>query len=311
MANKRATVFKFGYIPHRFRATFSLGRVEPIGDFDVKRIEIANRCNRDGFLYPPTVQTVNVDPVTKAENVIPNSERPAGMYRAPVSHAMYVTGGGKDRELPSYIIHLLAFFSGGQAQFSDWFVSGRLPVRTMKPFHIPASSLQGYIDIAEKRWLGMNAKQRLLLVNILYCRNKLHTYEWPWEKFAFGYMVLDAIWRLHDFKVKGVTHPDRIKELCSRLDVRFIPSAAEKIAELRRDLFHESLWAGGIPGHVVSKDGGEHGALFELESLINLLVVRSLGIKCALPPWNIHAQFALEHSEHCTHDERFAPRKSD
>jgi hypothetical protein len=78
------------------------------------------------------------------------------------------------------------------------------------------------------------------------------SYEHPFEQFGVAYSVLDTCWRIHAEVTsvkKAVKHASRIGELCAAYKLAVPPwavlaSGTSRLAELRNEYFHESLWGG-------------------------------------------------------------------
>ncbi len=107
------------------------------------------------------------------------------------------------------------------------------------------------LDVAYKFWLTLDESLKRIFTNVLFMHLKAKCYEWDWEKFTMEYMVFDALYKLTISKYndcpKSKFHPQRLKTICDYYKIQFKVSTLENIAKLRRELYHETLWDGGMP----------------------------------------------------------------
>lgn len=263
--------------------------------------EVLNGSNEDGFCYPPAQKGVGYSWEGLASKAAAPVKRPALLYRIPATHKIIFSNSEKmgledlRKGKSGFILHLLAFLSGHQGQFFDWWVTGRFRVHPHEPFGVNLKTVQALVTKAEKLWEMLEPVAKSRLTTLFFCRNRLHVYEWPWEEFAFGYMVLDGIWKWHA-QTGGpgvnVPHGERINALCKRRGLMVDEDAAQKITKIRGDLFHETIWSGDTPGMGAGTMGFE--ALFLLKRLLDQLLVRCIGYEGYLPPWTIRASYSLQ-----------------
>src|SRR5438105_1599217 len=120
--------YEFGYCRDRWRLKFAGGLISPHDDMDDAIEWIAKYGHQDGYLYPPISKNVN-----ESRRVIPNTERPKHLFRAPRSHVLTLTNNSltdSTRDDASFVIHLLGYYLGGWYQFADWWFDARVPLKS-------------------------------------------------------------------------------------------------------------------------------------------------------------------------------------
>ena len=254
----------FGFLPHKWTFEFDGGKISPISDFDENAAWVDKYTNEDGFFYPATVPREEVDPITMEPlKYIPETERPAHLYRIRPSHELCLSTSGLPediREGPgSFIIHLLAYLFGVRLQFENWWVDGRLPIREKTRTHnirFTEETAGEFLSHCYKAWKNWSEEERKRITNVLFMHSKAPSYEWDWERFTIEYMVLDGCWKLAELlgsiSRRNVLHKDRIKTLCQIFKIASNDDLTDKIVCLRNELFHETLWDGSQPGTAVS-----------------------------------------------------------
>jgi hypothetical protein len=160
--------------------------------------------------------------------------------------------------LAAFLVHLLGFLTGHRAQFADWWMDGRIQVRSnsdAEPLY--QREVGAFLQRAMDRWWSFSDRDRRVLVNALFMHNRAPMYEWPWERFLVEYQVFDAIFRIAQ-RVDGVPdkgHAKRFENAVARYGLFDDPDLFRKMVDLRNDLVHETLWVGGMP----TAGGGEDG----------------------------------------------------
>jgi len=266
--------------------------IVPDQPFDVFLRSLSEQVNDDGFLYPPTAYTAYMVNGVEAKP-IPNSRRPAPMWQIPVSHKIIhkmQTQKESRLGLSGFVVFLFGFLAGQSAQFFDWKVVGRIPIKAHYKLCFRDADCQKYINTALDTWRALDPDGQKRLTNILYCRGRLFAYESLWEKFIFNYMLVDSIWRFLPHKQKKIGHRDRLATMCNELSLHVDTDALGKIVALRNDLFHESLWAKDMPGY--SSNGIQEAVC--LHNIVEQLIVRCLGFTAELPPWTLKVDYALD-----------------
>lgn len=126
---------KFGFLNIGRSFSFEGGVVTILENFEASRSWIDECTNRDGYLYPPQVETVEIYP-KKLEEIrgIPKTQRPALTHKLPASHEIELQEGYADGDVRNgdggLIVHLLGYIFGTRLQFYDWWHDGRVPIKS-------------------------------------------------------------------------------------------------------------------------------------------------------------------------------------
>ena len=279
------THISFGFLPYKWEISFENGIINPVREYD-RNLKCVNKlANKDGYIYPLTQKTVQVDLNQKPIRTIPKTKRPAHLYRLPPSHDLYISPTKPESNIregsAGFIIHLLAFLFKTRLQFADWFFDGRIPMDITGTFALVHDPLQAgnYLSNAYKAWSDWPELERTRFTNILYMHSRVSAYEWDWEQFTLEYMILDACWKMGQklFGLKANTYTDRIPILCKEMGVEpsHLGIDLKTMADLRNDLFHEGLWYKARPGSVGRRPFYIHMAMGALsERLILALLER-------------------------------------
>lgn len=276
-----------GFLPYEKPLEFSNGGVYPLADFGTVSQFVYKKANEDGFYYPPTVNTYRqrhelIDGILETyEDLIPNTKRPAHMFKMPASHELQIIKPQSSKEPRQgdglFITYLVAFFFGVRLQFHDWFFDGRTPINSQQDFHSHHQPIENFIDNAYYTWIKCSDSEKLLLTNLLYMQTKTKSYEWDWERFIISYMILDGCYKFLNIKcgVSSKSHPGRIKAMIEHFGMKLDQEWIDRIVGLRNKLFHETLWEGGQPG--LSGSTHSYSAAFHLSKLNNRLIFAILG----------------------------------
>jgi hypothetical protein len=129
----------FGFLSYLETLEFDGGRIEPVLDFQEGLRFIEKFENLDGYIYPPTIKSVELDLATMDHvRNIRKSDKPANLFSLPASHSLKIANslsGDKLRYGDSgLLVHLLAFFFGTRLQFSDWRFDRKVPTKRMNSF---------------------------------------------------------------------------------------------------------------------------------------------------------------------------------
>ncbi len=260
------TIDYFGYLGKKESYDFVGGKITVVDDFEQGRNWIEKYTNRDGFLYPPTQNTYSSSPLTPdKKEIIPKTERPALLHSLPYSHSIEISNCGsieEQRKGPSgFLIQLLGFLLGYRLQFHDWWVDGRVPIGGRKGLSDRKMTTEDFLSHCFPMWKKWNPADQKLITNILFMFSRSVHYEWSWERFAIGYMVIDGLWKLScNLKVvsEHCPHKDRIQKMCEAYKIPINDLYIGKIVSLRNDLFHETIWDKGQPGSSGSSDTDRH-----------------------------------------------------
>ncbi len=264
----------FGFLNQYISFCFENVEIYPKDDFKESAITINSIINKDGFFYPPHINRVEypINDFSKGK-IIPNTERPAELYRLPASHIIKIKTSDRLEFMRSndagFIIHFLGYLYGTRLQFSDWFFEGKVPVNTHHSFFASPKIANQVLSKAYKFWLTLDDTLRRIFTNILFMHIKAKCYEWDWEKFTIEYMVFDALFKisksLNDSFFKYITHKQRLMSMCEFYSISYKATTLEQIVKLRNELFHETLWDGGMP-----TSGKSHFAFFAADHLHRL-----------------------------------------
>jgi hypothetical protein len=244
---------RFGFLNYRRPIDVGDGCVTPLEQFEEGLRFINTYGNRDGYIYPPLVRTVELDAHMQEAGIVPNSERPASVFELPLSHEVRVSNpvgvdDSRDEDV-GLLVHLLAFFFGTRLQFEGWRFDGRVPTSPNSLLYA-ADVPQHFVSWVYSAWKEWNPDLRRRYINILYMHARSASCLWDWERFMYQYMVFDAIYRFHTVKggpvLKG--HKERLVGMCREFGVREEPDVLAEIYRLRNDLFHEALWHEQTPG---------------------------------------------------------------
>lgn len=274
----------FGILVKQLEVSLPLVRISPRPDFTKTTDQFKHDLHRDGFFYPSPIHQVRFPdwPDETRTEPVPNTSRPAHLFILPSSHTLTLSdplGETPARDDASFLVHLLAYVYGTRLQVEGWQFDGRIPV-SHPTHHVWAgpAAVTRFIEYAYNEWRSQPAERRLRLTNILYMHSRAPSYDWPWERFLFEYLVTDAIYdycRRTGLTVP-VSHEERIRELCGRLGV-WCPTEApvNALVQMRNTLLHEALWEDERPGYAISAE--HYYRVFELRALNQRLIAAIMG----------------------------------
>lgn len=276
----------FGFLNHPYAIEFDGGRIVPSDSFQ-KGLEYINEFgNRDGYFYPRPIKQYTQTLESDQFECVPNSERPASVFRLPESHTLYIDnpkiGGNVRYEAAGLLIHLLGFLFETRLQFSDWRFDGKVPIKCKKYFSFSDDIPSSFLSLVYQKWKTLTPKLRIFYINILYMHGKAKSCEWHWDEFLYQYMVFDAIYNfaIEGKKIKGVTHEGRFKYLCDKFAIHYEnEDQLKEIYTLRNNLFHEGLWDEGMPGLSQKNRTKSYRNLKQLDRLNSKLIVEISGYK--------------------------------
>jgi len=240
----------FGFLNYPQILAFDGGKIEPVREFEEACAYIDTYANRDGFIYPPEVTTVQFNSFDNEEGEeIQNSKRPAAVFSLPASHSLVIDNPmhGEDAAL---IVHLLGFFFGVRLQLSELRFDGKVPVKPMNNFSYQADVPADFISHVYREWKTWDKDLRTRFINILYMHGKAKSCEFDWDQFIYEYMVFDTIYKFHASRggAKAACHKDRFNILCDAFLIPKHTDEIDRIYKQRNELFHEALWFGNTPG---------------------------------------------------------------
>lgn len=191
-------------------------------------------------------------------HLVPDRWAPKGpgpLYRLPPSHTLQLTAPGdpvKQRKGPAaFIVQLFGYLFETRVEFHDWWFDGRVPIDRPRKIDPTEAVCGHFVSHCFRTWQGWSRQEKRLITNVLYMHCRAPSYEWPWERFAFEYMVNDGCYRLAE--LQGSVRPrlrqdERIPALCGKFRLAQNRNLIKEIVELRNGLFHETFWAGQQPG---------------------------------------------------------------
>jgi hypothetical protein len=251
---------RFGFLPLKWTIEFDDGKVYPVAEFDSAWERVQKFLHEDGFLYPPTSQMVRFDfDSGKIIGRVPKTKRPKLLHPVPPSHELYLSCPGTTEMLrnssAAFVIHFLGYLFDVRLQFYDWWFDNRIPIGQACDTRLSPSKASQLLSQAYRIWNRWPLDEQRRFTNILYMRSRVPSYEWDWERFMMEYTVIDGCWKMAEvhFGLSGLglkkspKHEDRIRILCEKFSIPFEEHHLTKIATLRNDLFHETLWSKGRP----------------------------------------------------------------
>lgn len=255
----------FYYLPVPDHLEFEDGLIEPVPNLDQITAAVAKWTHPDGHVYPRMQKTMRQKPGWKRPRKVPQSERPGLLHQLPTTHSLHLANPVLNQEQARYgpagfLIHFLGFLYGFQCQFHDWWMDGRVSVRTGADHPPPTASRAGnIITRALRTWHSFAPRQRLVATNLLYLHSRTVVYEMEWECFQAEYQVLDAVFALARDTGQipprpRIPHDQRIAALCNRFGIPLDGGILQTVVRLRNELLHEVLWDGRMPGEARSPE---------------------------------------------------------
>jgi hypothetical protein len=289
---------QFGFLDYNDAIIFENGIIEPISNFKENLKWINKYLNKDGFIYPPIVSDYHLDISFNKKEEIPNTDRPALLHKIPPSHQIRVHHPMFNPEYRkwdlNFIIQLLAFIKGVRLQFSEWWFDGRVPIKNINNLSISPSVLSEFLSHSYNKWRELEELYKKWFINILFMHNRTSTYEWDWEKFMMNYTVFDGSFKLFATinKIKNkIKHEERFKVLFDFYGIPYHEEYINQIIFLRNDLFHQTIWDGGLPTAAEDKYKGFYHHLSLMK--INLRIIPAiLGYQTnfiKMPWWSVHS----------------------
>jgi hypothetical protein len=286
----------FGFLPVKLATSFDDVMIEPLEDYDERLIKIKQMSHKDGFIYPPIVQQWKAHPITlKPIKRIPNTKRPAHLYKLLSSHRIIIESDREIDELriasSGFLMHLIAYIYGVRLQFHDWWVDGRIQIKSQYNVHIEDKFIADFLLNSYKTWNCWNKTNKSLMTNILYMHNRAPSYEWDWERFIIEYMVFDGCCALAKSlipRLKLSDHTKRLLNICNYYNIPIEKRLIKRIVYLRNQLFHSTLWSGRQPCTAPPNDA--FIIPYHLARLNNRIIPALLGHEMQYiqtPWWNI------------------------
>lgn len=252
----------FGYFPRRDRLDFLLAFVEPLPDVDAAEHWMEKYGNVDGYLYPDQTHTRRSLEGGTIWHKVPKSYRPTLLHRLPASHRVVIDNQPANVHqarygLAGFLIHFLGFLQGFRLHFYDWWIDGRVPLKSTADYHAPRSTeVVRCVDAAVDTWNSLSQRQKMVILNALFLHSRTPMHAFEWERFQAEYQVFDAIYAVarDTGRVPRVPHKKRIEAMCQSFSIPADNARTAIIVRLRNDLQHEALWDGRMPGEARSED---------------------------------------------------------
>jgi hypothetical protein len=273
---------KFGFLPISLDIECSGMKICCVDDFDNSMKVISKFANKDGFIYPPTIYHARHTPNNKRKyKRIPNTERPAFLYKLPPSHKIEFESDSQVNKdelrcgIFGFLKNLVGYIYGIRLQFHDWWFDGRIPFKSQHQSYVNKKQLVTFLDHSMKQFASIDKEKKKRIINILYMHNRSPIYEWDWERFVIEYMVFDACWDFSGLKTTRTPHKERIIQVCTEYGLYQDKDVIRKIVDLRNNLFHESLWCGESPCTAANND--DFFVSYHLRRLNQRLILAILG----------------------------------
>jgi hypothetical protein len=237
----------FGWLAERHRLHAGPVTVEPLhSSREGFGFVLSSPRVRDDWFYPP------VEPEWMSANDIGNAHiNFAPWFSLPPTHRLVLPV--EDADCASFVIAAFGVVKGLQLVPEGWGHFYRTPIKPGRRVDFDAKPsaceriLRASYDFSDR-----DQTIRRLMFGAMHWHLFGLSYDHPFEQFGVAYSVLDTCWRVHCAMttVSAKTpHANRIVELCSAYDLA-VPSWAviigksSRLATLRNEYFHESLWGG-------------------------------------------------------------------
>lgn len=284
-----SAIHQFGFLPIQRNLQFRDGELVLLSHYEEMAVMLKDATHTDGFLYPPMQRESRAKPkIVGGEilpqdlwdwQVVPNTERPARLFRLPPSHELILTGLAIDQDLRTrdagFIMHLCGYLYGHRLQFAEWWFDGRINMKSSHRVHVRDLKAGEFLSQCYCTWKAWPDKFKTHITNLLYMNSRFEVYEWDWERFMLAYMVFDSCYKLaKDMgQVPSCRHSVRFAVMCERYGLYSNPDLFREIVGLRNELFHEGLWDSGQP---CSSGGQESYKLIEYLRGINHRLIPAL-----------------------------------
>ncbi len=272
----------FGSMMMPFDIITNKYKINPIIPFEDTIHSLRDCINRDGFIYPPYSETWKVNPFSmEKKEKVPNSGRPANLYRPLPTHTIVKTHG-TDLDVVfrinegALILRLMDVIYETQLQFHDWWWVGRVRMDQKLQEWLTKEELEKAISQALDTWSGWDPDKKRVYLNCCFNFARAISYEWPYEQFIALYICIDAIWWLHFGRDKGNGHSQRLNKILEVDGLHQNPTIVGKIVDIRNSLFHEGVWGTFYP-----MSGGPenmHTHVRQLKEIVQRCLLKSIGL---------------------------------
>lgn len=284
----------FGFLNYYHSIIFEDVRIVPAITFKKNQNWINEYLNKDGFIYAPLINEVEINLSGEKKRVIPNTEKPALLHKIPFSHSINVNKPIYKHNLRKwdygFLINVLAFVLGTRVQFYNWWFDGRIQIENKEGISISPSSLPEFLSTVYETWKSWEEINKERIMNLLVMHNRIPQYEWDFERFLFNYIVFDGAFGIAEkvYKCKATNHKKRFYSIIEKFDMYPNQEYINDIYNLRNDLFHDAIWDGGLPNTVTDKYKGWQKEI-ALRKLNIRIIIALLNYKTkfiSTPWWN-------------------------
>ncbi|TSA19334.1 hypothetical protein D4R75_09990 [bacterium] len=232
---------------------FDGGRLTCSPNFAESKQTVESRTNLDGYVYPWITHRARTNLRTGKTRKLAHTERQTLLHQMPVSHDLVMEGTSDPIEarkfLSGFVMHCFSFLYGTRLQFHDWWLDGRIPMKSTVDVNVRLSAVDRFVSSAIHTWREkLDDRQRMVASNVLFLFAKSGSLEWDWEKCQMEYIVFDATFSLGWNKPFNPPHAQRFEAICETYGLLNNPDLTKLFVTLRNDLFHEALWDSGQPG---------------------------------------------------------------
>ena len=286
-----------GFLNVRSSFTFRGGSLLLSRQFGQAKRWVDHYSHIDGFIYPPISQTASLDAKTGRTRRIPKTKRPTLMHQVPASHELRLDGVEDMQEarsaLGGFVILCFSYLYGTRLQFWDWWLDGRIPVKSTIDIYVTQSAAESFLTKAIRTWKLLDNHCKLVASNALYLHSKAGAAEWDWERFQLEYIVSDACYYIARVKdgCRASGHGNRFKALCSTYGLKYNSNWIKLFVRLRNELFHEALWDQGQAN--TARSASSFMAWHHLRRLNHRLIASMFAGKSEYTksPWWFHGSY--------------------
>jgi len=247
-------VDRIGFLNVASSFEFEGGHLALSPNFVESKSRVDRYTNVDGFVYPPMVYKLKINPNTGKGRRIPRTERPKLLHQLPPSHDLSIDGTTDlievRKSLAGFVMHCFAFLFGTRLQFHDWWLDGRIPMQSTVNISPTKAQAENFVSKAIHTWNErLDDQSRRLASNILFMFSRAASPEWDWEHFLFEYIVFDASYKLAELvgDCHANSHAERFDAVIRQYGLKDNQDLIKGIVDLRNNLFHEALWDQGQP----------------------------------------------------------------
>ncbi|MGE8446739.1 MAG: hypothetical protein ACN6O1_11065 [Comamonas sp.] len=276
---------EFGYYPFPIDLKGDRFSIETLQDLDGAVHSVKTHKNTFGsWIYSgPRVRQVSKAMTTE----LPYPQRIFGL---PKTHRLTIQTD--DDEAISFVVWCLSFFLGMELTTTE---AGYLDGAPIEPGHLtdfvinedPGRVVEIALGILSTEGNKSVVPARYAAVIHALFLSNYHQY-FPFEKFHYAYVAIDACYRLQETRVnlkRDIPHKQRIMWVCNELSVPAPtwadPGSPNNIADERNLAVHEALFFGGPLGYKTisgnPKWAAEGNLIEQMQALVCRLLVALFG----------------------------------